>query len=147
MPYLKRNLNWTLIRSLVNCVPCVLKTFWRANVSCVLACLSCVRAHVSKRHVCACAHVPTCLACWRAFRAYVLTSQSAMCAHVLTCQRALRARMLFVQYFHASFWVHHILSMTFASFRLVNCGNLKILFESVKHLWKSKAWHKTLLLT
>ena len=74
------------------------------------------------------------LTCQRAFRAYMLTSQRVICAHVLTCQRALRARMHFVQYFHASFWVHHILSKTFASFRLVNCGNLKILFESVKHL-------------
>ena len=61
------------ITSLLNYVPCVLKTCSRANVPCVLTCLR--------------AHVPT---CQRALRAYVLKYQRALRVYVLTCQRALR---------------------------------------------------------
>ena len=48
------------LRSLLNCVPCVLKTCSRANVSCVL---TCSRANVPSYLR---AHVPTCFACLRA---------------------------------------------------------------------------------
>ena len=63
-------------KSLLNCVPCVLKTCSRANVPCVLTCSR--------------ANVPCVLTCTRANVPYVLTCQCVLRAYVLTCQRALR---------------------------------------------------------
>ena len=53
-------------RSLLNCVPCVLKTCSRANVPSVPTCLAYLRAHVLTCLGCLRAHVPTCLAWLRA---------------------------------------------------------------------------------
>ena len=74
-------------KSLLNCVPCVLKTCSRANVSCVL---TCSRANVPCVLTCSRANVPCVLTCTRANVPYVLTCQCALRAYVLTCQRALR---------------------------------------------------------
>ena len=65
---------------LLNCVPYVLKTCSRANVSCVLT-----YSHTSVPCV---FFVLTCLVY---FSTYVLTCQRVLCAYVLTCQRALPA--------------------------------------------------------
>ena len=72
-------------RSLLNCVPYLLKTCSRANVSYVLTCFMCLRAHV-----------PTCFACLRALRALraqVLTCLACLRAHVPTCLACLRANV------------------------------------------------------
>ena len=61
-------------RSLLNCVPCVLKTCSRAYEPCVLTCLR--------------ANVPCVLTCSRANMACVLTCLHANVAYVLTCSRA-----------------------------------------------------------
>ena len=69
------------VRSLLNCVPSILKTSSRAlRAKNVLRCLRALRACV--------------LMC---LRAYVLTYQHALCAYVLTCQRALHAYVLTCQ--------------------------------------------------
>ena len=72
--------------SLLNCVPCVLKTCSRTNVPCVL----------TYQRV-FCAHVPACLACSRALQAYVLTCQRALRASVITCQLVLRTYVITCQ--------------------------------------------------
>ena len=60
--------------SLLNCVPCVLKTCSRANVPCML---TCSRANALCVLMCSRANVPC-----------VLTCQCALGAYVPTCQRA-----------------------------------------------------------
>ena len=70
---LKREIGY--IRSLLNCVPCLLKTCSRANMTCVRKCSG--------------ANVPCVLTCQRPLCANVLTCQCAMRAHVITCQHAL----------------------------------------------------------
>ena len=59
------------VRSLLNCVPSVLKTCLRANVPCVLK--TCSAAYVLCVIVCSCANVPCVLACSRAYVLCVLT--------------------------------------------------------------------------
>ena len=94
--------------SLLNCVPRVLKTCSRVNVSCVLTCLACLRANVpfvlmySRVNVpCVLtwsrANAPCVLTCRRALRAYVLMCQQTLRAYVLTWQRALHAYVLTCQ--------------------------------------------------
>ena len=83
------------ILSLLNCVPCVLKTcpaFFvltcqRALYAYVLT-QRALRAYVLTCQRALCAHVPTCLGCLRALRAYVLTYQRSLRDYLLTCQRA-----------------------------------------------------------
>ena len=74
-------------QSLLNCVPCLLKTCSRANVPCVSTCLACVRANVRTCLACLRAHLPTCLACTRANMACVLTCSRANVPCLLTCSR------------------------------------------------------------
>ena len=67
--------------SLLNCVPCALKTCSRVN------CLACLRAHVT-----------TCLACLRAqvrmyLRAHVLTCLACLSVHLSTCLACLRTQL------------------------------------------------------
>ena len=69
--------------SLLNCVPCVLKTCSRANVPWVLTCSRALRDYV--------------LTYQRALQVYVLTFPSALRAYVLTCSRALRVYVLTCQ--------------------------------------------------
>ena len=78
-------------RSLLNCVPCVLKTCSRANVTCVLTYSRVLRSHVPTCLACSpvlCAHVPTCLACLRAKVSCVLMCSRTNVSWVLTCSRA-----------------------------------------------------------
>ena len=72
--YVTATLN-KICESPLNCVPCVLKTCSRTNVSCVLICKRALRVYVLSCKRVFCAHVPTCLACLR--------------AHVLTCHESL----------------------------------------------------------
>ena len=58
-------------KSLLNCVPCVLKTCPRANVPCVLTCSRALRTYV--------------LTCQRGLRAHVTTCLARLLAHVTTC--------------------------------------------------------------
>ena len=74
-------------KSLLNCVPCVLKVYSRANVPCVLmwsrvkmpCVLTCSRAYMLCMLTCSCANVPCVLTCSR--------------AHVPTCLACLRAHV------------------------------------------------------
>ena len=104
--------------SVLNCVPCMLKTCSHANVpymltcssalcayllmsqralcaymlkSCTLYVLTCSQANVPCVLTCSCANVPCVLTCLRALHAYVLMCQ---CALVLMFLHALRACML-----------------------------------------------------
>ena len=85
--------------SLLNCVPCVLKTCSRANVLYVVTCSRALRGYVLTCQRALRAYVQTCqralrgyvLTCQRALRAYVFTRQRAKLAYVLTCKRVLRA--------------------------------------------------------
>ena len=72
--------------SLLNCVPCVLKTCSRANVPCVL---TCSRANMLCVLKCSRANVSCVLACQRVLGAYVVTCQCALRAYVLMCKRAI----------------------------------------------------------
>ena len=91
--------------SLLNCVPCVLKTCSRANVPyvvtcsranvpCVVTCsranvpcvLTCSRANVPNLLTCSRANVSCVLRCSRANKPCVLTCQCALPAYVITCQ-------------------------------------------------------------
>ena len=74
--------------SLLNCMPCVLKTCSRANVPCVLTCSRALPAYVPVYPVCLRAHVPTCFACLRANVLCALMRSRAIVPCVLTCQRA-----------------------------------------------------------
>ena len=74
--------------SLLNYVPCVLKSCSCVNVSYVLAC-----SHANVLYVvsCSCGNVPWVLACltWQnVLRTYVLTCQHGLRTQVLTCQHA-----------------------------------------------------------
>ena len=101
--------------SLLNCVPCVVKTCSRANVPYVLTCsrayvlcvLTCSRANVPCVLTCSLANVPCVLTCSRAntpcvlthsrartMRAYLLTCQCVLCDYVLKCQHPLSAEVL-----------------------------------------------------
>ena len=64
-------------KSLLNCMPCVLKTCSHADVPCVLACNGCQR--VLRAYVLTCQHV---------LHAHVLTWQCPLCAYVFTCSSA-----------------------------------------------------------
>ena len=99
--------------SLLNCVPRVLKTCSRANVSCVLMCsrtnvpcvltwqralhvymLTCSRVNVPCVLTCLRVNVHCVLTCSRANVPCVLTCSLASVPCVLSCQRALRANVL-----------------------------------------------------
>ena len=90
--------------SLLNCVPCVLKTCSRTNVPCVLTCLRSnvssvlmcqrvLRVHVPCKLTNSHASVPCVLLWSRANLSCVLTLSRVNVASVLTCQRALRAHV------------------------------------------------------
>ena len=104
--------------SLLNCVPCVVKTCLRANVPYVLTCsrayllcvLTCSRANVPCVLTSSLANVPCVLTCSRSntpcvlkhsrartMRAYLLTCQCALCDYVLKCQHPLSAYVLTYQ--------------------------------------------------
>ena len=72
-------LNTCIATSLLNCVPCVLKTCSHANMLCVLTCHSVLRAHV-----------PCVLPCSRANVPCVLMYSRVNVACELTCSRANR---------------------------------------------------------
>ena len=83
------------LRSLQNCVPCVLKTCSRANVSCVLTwslatCRACLRTHVPTYLACSRAIQPTCSAC---LYAHASTYLARLRAHVPMCFACLRAHV------------------------------------------------------
>ena len=73
-----------ILTSLLNCVPCVLKTCSLANVPYVL---TCSRANVPCVLTCSHANVPCVLTCSRANVLYVLTCQCALRVYVLICKR------------------------------------------------------------
>ena len=94
------------LRSLLNCVPCVLKTCSRANVSCVLTwslatCRACLRTHVPTYLACLRAIQPTCSACLCAhaltylacLHAIVPTCPACLCVHLPTYLARLRAHV------------------------------------------------------
>ena len=89
-------------KSLLNCVPCVLKVYSRANMPYVLmwsrvkmpCVLTCSRAYMLCMLTCSCANVPCVLTCSCANVPCVLTCQRALHAYVLTCERVLRAYVL-----------------------------------------------------
>ena len=94
------------LRSLQNCVPCVLKTRSRANVSCVLTwslatCRACLRTHVPTYLACLRAIQPTYSACLYAhastylarLRAHVPMCLACLSAHVRLCLVCLRAHV------------------------------------------------------
>ena len=74
--------------SLLNCVPCVLKTCSRANVPCVLTCsrtnMPCVLTCLACSH----ANVPCVLTCSCVNLSCLLTCSRANVPFVLTCSRA-----------------------------------------------------------
>ena len=80
--------NHVIIMVLINCVPCMLKTSSRANVSCVLTCSRGNVPCVLTGQRALCVYV---LTCQRALRSYVLKCQRAVLPYLLTCLRALRA--------------------------------------------------------
>ena len=73
-----------LKKSLLNCVPCVLKTCSYANVPCVL---TCSRANMSCVPTCLRANTPCVLTCSRANMPCVLMYSCVLRAYVLTCSR------------------------------------------------------------
>ena len=97
-------LNNKWLVSLLNCVPCMLKTCSRVNVPCVLTCHACLRAnvlgvlscsralsafvpHVSKCLECLCTHISMWLAISRAHAPTCLSPMPRTAC--MTCQRAL----------------------------------------------------------
>ena len=93
--------------SLLNCVPCVVKTCSRANVPYVLTCsrayvlcvLTCLRANVPCVLTCSHANTSCVLTHSRArtMRAHLLTCQCTLCDYVLKCQHPLSAYVLTYQ--------------------------------------------------
>ena len=88
--------------SLLNCVPCVIKTCSRTNVPSVLMCnfpcvLMCSRASVPCVLTCSRTNVLCVLTCSLVSMHYVLTwltSQHDLRAYVHTCERSLQAHMV-----------------------------------------------------
>ena len=78
------------LMSLLNCVPCVLKTCSRANVPCVVTCPACLRAHVLTSLAYLRAHVPACLVC---LRTHLPTSLACLRSHLKACLTCLRAHV------------------------------------------------------
>ena len=84
------------LMSLLNCVPCVLKTCSRANVPCVVTCsrgnvpcvLTCSRANIPCVLTCSRASVPCVLTYSLAYVPCVLTLSLKSVPCVLTCPRA-----------------------------------------------------------
>ena len=99
-PFSKTAVKW---RSLVNCLPCVLKTCSRAKVPCVLTCshanvfciLKCSRASISCILTCSCANESSVLTCSHANMSCVLACARANVPYLLTCQSTLHTCVLF----------------------------------------------------
>ena len=91
-----------LLTSLLNCVPCVLKTCSHADVLCVLMCShasapytrTCSLANVPCALAWSLSNVPCVLTCSRGNVSFVLACQDALCPYVLTCKVASRALAL-----------------------------------------------------
>ena len=80
--------------SLLNCVPCVLKTCSRANVPYVLTCQRALRAYMVTCQRALRTYVVTCLRPSRAYMVKCLACLRANVSCVLTCSRALSAYVL-----------------------------------------------------
>ena len=100
---MKKDFITMVFGSLLNCVPCVLKTCSRVNLlrAHMPTCLASLRAHVPRCLACLRTHVPTCLACSHAhgqtclecLPAHVPTYLACLRVHVPTCLACLRAHV------------------------------------------------------
>ena len=92
-PFSKTAVKW---KSLVNCLPCLLKTCSRTKVPCMLTCshanescvLKCSRAKIPCILTCSCANEFSVLTCLRANKPCVLMCSRTKVSCLLTCSRA-----------------------------------------------------------